>query len=61
MSAYGVVAAWALILVVLAFLAQTAIGARLIYGLLVLAILFLLVTQYQAIATLLAPIGTPPA
>lgn len=61
MSAYGIVVAWILVLAVLALIAQTQAGARLIYGVLFLAIVLLVLTQYQAITSLLKPIGTAPA
>jgi hypothetical protein len=54
-SAYRYLAAWTVILVVLFLMAKTKIGYTAIYYVLVLAIVFLLITQYQAIQTVIAP------
>lgn len=50
--------AWAVLLIVLALLAQTDLGYLAIYYALALAILFLIVTQYKWFAGVLAPFGS---
>lgn len=57
-SAYMYLAAWALVLIVLFGLSRTKIGYVVIYYTLILAIVFLIVTQYNAIGAVLAPITT---
>ena len=61
MSAYGIVVAWIVFLALLALIAQSDVGERIIYMFLVLAIVLLVLTQYHAIASLLKPIGAQPA
>lgn len=56
-SAYRIFVAWVLFSVVLFFLAELPVGRTFIYYLLVLLIVFILVTQYQAIRGLLAPLS----
>lgn len=58
-SAYQVIVAWTLVLLLLWLIAQAKIGATLIYYTLVVMILFLVLTQYQAITSLLAPFTAP--
>lgn len=55
-GAYRYMIAWLLIFVVLVLLNKTKMGHTVIYYTLVLAILLLLLTQYQAIASILAPL-----
>lgn len=50
--------AWAVLLIVLALLAQTDLGYLAIYYALALMILFLIVTQYKWFAGVLAPFGS---
>lgn len=58
-NTYAWMLAWLLIIALLAFANQTALGHTIIYYALVLILVLLLVTQYQFIASALAPIGTP--
>lgn len=55
--AYRYIAAWTLIIVALMLLNKTAVGHTAIYYTLVLMIVFLLITQFHAIATVLAPLS----
>lgn len=54
-SAYRWVLAWAVLFVILWLFSKLAIGYTILYYLAVLVILLLLVTQYQAIASMLSP------
>lgn len=55
---YQWVVAWVVLIILLALANQTDIGHTVIYYALVLVLVLLLVTQYQFIASSLAPIGT---
>ncbi len=59
-TAYQIIVAWLLFGLLAWLLAKTKIGYTLIYYVLVLAILFLVLTQYQAITSLLAPLRSNP-
>ena len=52
------VAGWVVFIAILAVLAQTETGHNVIYYSLLLIIVVLVLTQYQRIVTLLAPVGT---
>lgn len=58
-STYQWVLAWVALIGLLALANRTAIGRVVIYYALVLILVLLLVTQYQFIASALAPIGQP--
>lgn len=58
-TAYAWLLAWLLVILVLALANRTRIGHTLIYYALVLALVFLIVTQAQWFAAALAPFGTP--
>lgn len=51
--------AWVMFIAILAVIAQSDTGYRIVYYVLLLIILLLVVTQYQGIAGILLPIGTP--
>jgi len=54
-SAYRWVIAWIVLLIILALISRFKIGYTIIYYLLLLSIIFLVLTQYQAITSLLSP------
>lgn len=54
-SAYRWVIAWVILLAVLFLIAKWKIGYTIIYYLLLLAAVFVVLTQYQAITSLLSP------
>lgn len=54
-SAYRWVIAWVTLVLILVFLARLRAGYTIIYYLAVLTLVFLLLTQYQAITLLLSP------
>ena len=56
-STYRWILGWILLIALLAFANQTETGHTILYYALVLVLVFLLVTQYQFIASALAPIG----
>lgn len=56
-STYQWIVAWVLLIILGAMASQTVIGHTIIYYSLVLMLVFLLVTQYQFIASAFAPIG----
>lgn len=58
-TAYQWVVGWVLLIALLALANKTETGHMVIYYGLVLVLVLLLVTQYQFIATALAPIGQP--
>lgn len=57
-TTYAWVAGWVVFIAILAVLAQTETGHNVIYYSLLLIIVVLVLTQYQRIVTLLAPVGT---
>ena len=57
-TTYAWVAGWITFIAILAIMAQTETGHNIIYYGLVLIILVLVLTQYQRIVNLLAPVGT---
>lgn len=58
-STYQWIFGWIVLIALLAFASQNAVGHTIIYYALVLILVFLLVTQYQFIAAALAPVGQP--
>lgn len=58
-ATYKWLLAWIVAIVILTLINKTRIGHVFIYYWLWLLILFLFVTQYQFMANVLAPIGTP--
>ena len=57
-TTYNWIAGWVLFIAILAVLAQSDTGHNIIYYSLLLIIVVLMVTQYQRIVTVLAPVGT---
>lgn len=56
-TAYRYIAAWTLVLIALFLLTKSRLGYAAVYYTLLLAIVLLFVTQYQAIASILAPVS----
>lgn len=56
---YQWAAAWVILILLVALATQSKAGYALLYYALVLALVFLLLTQYKFIASALAPIGQP--
>jgi hypothetical protein len=58
-SAFRVLAAYAVLIIILALLARTTIGHLVEYYVLVLLIVITLLTQYHSVQAILAPLTTP--
>lgn len=58
-TAYQVIAAWVIMILLLMLIAKSTIGKTLIYYMLVMAILVFVLAEYQSLTSLLAPFTHP--